>query len=202
MRGHGRWALAVILAVLLGALPAQAAAQDADLPYRGNLAAGLRIGFGQIPFAEPAGTFPVGLDGEFFLSDFFSVGSEFLFLTANGSDRNRGMNLIFYWDVFVKLHLVMPDTGIPELDTVQPYFRVGLGLADVDAEDRDSPYVDFAMPFAFGVDYWVMERDQFGLGFQMEFATYVTGISSESVLPNNSVITPWLWTVGVRLKFQ
>lgn len=202
MHGHGKWALAVSLAVVLMALPVPAAAQEAEAPQQGTLAGGMRIGFGQIALAEPAGTFPIGLDGEFYLTDFLSVGSEMLFLTANGTDKNRGFNLIYYLDFYAKLHLLFPDTGVAALDGVQPYFRWGLGFTVADAEDRDGPWVDFAMPFAFGAEYWFVDRDPIGIGAQMEFGTYITGISSNSQLPNNSVVIPWLWTVGVRIKFR
>ena len=202
MSRHTRWAVALPLIVLLGAIPIQAAAQDAELPHKGSVTVGQRFGFGQISLAEPAGTFPIGFDGEFYLNDFISAGAEILFLTANAQDNGKTFNLINYWDVFVKLHLRMPETGIPMLEKVQPYFRWGVGIAFVDFEDRDGVLVDFAMPFAFGAEYWIADFGSWGLGAQMEFATYLTGISSDTRrLPNNSVVIPWLWTVGIRVKF-
>ncbi|MCZ6690288.1 MAG: hypothetical protein O7H41_11835 [Planctomycetota bacterium] len=215
-----RGCLAVMLVVIIGAIPAEVAAQIVEedatggmarmvksrelgtdlLPTEGSFAAGFRLGYGLIPLANPGGTLPVGIDGEFYLKDYLSVGSEFLFLTANNTDHNRGFNQIFYWDVWVKLHLRMPETGIACVDSAAPYFRWGAGLAVVDAA-RDDPYIDFAMPFAFGFEYWLREIAPVRVGLQMEFATYITGVAKESALPSNSDVIPWLWTVGIRVQY-
>ena len=192
MGGSRKWLLAVPLVALLLVAPSDALAQGNDFTEEGDIQAGFRIGFGQIPIAEPAGTFPIRGDVDDFLSDWFSAGTEVLFLTASGEFGPAEIQLIFYWDVFIRIHMILTGT---EFENLQPYFRLGAGLASVDIEN-DSPYVDFAMPFAFGFDFWIVENVAFGL----ELATYVTGIApSSDILPNNSVITPWMVTFGFRV---
>ena len=71
----------------------------------------------------------------------------------------------------------------------------------MDPERPVDDWVDFALPFAFGVDYWLLDLEGLGVALQTEMATYVTGINDDdNIFPNNSVLTPWLWTVGIRIR--
>ena len=72
-------------------------------------------------------------------------------------------------------------------------------MAEVDSENGPRFY-SIAFPFGSGADDWVYRSDEWSLALEREMTTYITDISGQHLLPNDSVLTPWVLTLGVRVK--
>lgn len=92
-----------------------------------------------------------------------------------------------------------PALNTCRLFKLQAYLRGGLGFAEVDPENEPRFY-SITFPFGFGADDWIYQSDGWNLALEADMTTYIVDVSNQDLLPNNSVLTPWVLTFGIRVK--
>ena len=53
----------------------------------------------------------------------------------------------------------------------------------------------------FGINVWVVDGGNWALAVMADMTTYITFTGASDILPNNSVFTPFMATIGARVKF-
>lgn len=182
MKEKGLIAAGGILLLLLLLLPVSGAAQQQRMESRaGRLALGVDIGL-QAATAD-ATAFAVGLSGEYFLTQNFSLGPL--------------LQMGFTNDLFQIAPTIQAKYtfDLPDMPRLKPHLQGGIGFihAELDRSGRPDLHDDsFLIPIGFGVEYRLDRNISIGTTFLFNF-TDLNDVHNENFF--------FSWLTGLRLRF-